>query len=745
MAEWHKTGCVLCAQNCGLELRVDNNRIVKARPDKANPRSQGYCCRKGLNVAYHQHHAQRLTRPLKKIDGEFRAIGWDQALDEIAEKLRRIIDAHGPRALAYMGGGGQGCHFEAAFGVRLLRGLGGQYHYNALGQELTGHFWAIGRFLGKQYLNPIPDESGCEVLVALGWNGMMSHQMPRARKVLTGIAKDPERMLVVIDPRVSETARIADLHIALWPGTDGLLLKALISIILDRGWEAQEYLAEHVSGVEEIRPWFEGFDARAAARVCGLEFTLVEELARLLATKSWAMHPDLGVLMGRHSTAVSYLYGLLMILCGRIGVRGGNVLAGTLMPLGSHSDERAAKTWRTTATDFPAIMGVFPPNVMPEEILSGREDRLRAVICSQSNPLRSYADTTAYERAFSELELLVCCELALTETAALADYVLPGRSGYESWDGTFFAWTWPEVFFQMRRPIVEPEGEPWEVSQIYTELADRLGLIPKIPTSLSLAAKTSRLAFGMAYMSYAKKEPKAWSLAPFILAKTLGPVLGSANLATLWGLLVTAPKSFRADAARAGFAPGMTQGEEIFKALLDHPEGVIIGKVDEENLLAGVKTEDGKINVPAPEMADWLAEITPDKEAAELNGDDEYPLILCAGRHNDLNANTLMRNPAWNRDRRAGTVALNPEDMKKLGLTDGQQVRVVTAAGEEIGELEADPSVRPGTVLIGHGFGMVYEGIQTGVNVNRLTSAANRDPLAGTPLHRYVPCRVEPV
>ena len=141
MGTKHITGCVLCAQNCGLTVEVENNRIVKVTPDKSNVRSEGYFCRKGMNIAYHQHNADRLKYPLKKVGDKFERISWDQAIDEIAEKLKGIIGQYGPRSFAYMGGGGQGCHFEAAFGVRLLRGLGSQYHYSALAQEFAGAFW----------------------------------------------------------------------------------------------------------------------------------------------------------------------------------------------------------------------------------------------------------------------------------------------------------------------------------------------------------------------------------------------------------------------------------------------------------------------------------------------------------------------------------------------------------------------------------------------------------------------------
>jgi len=146
----YKTGCILCAQNCGLEVEIENNRIVKVKGDKSNVRSEGYVCRKGLNIANHQHNADRLKYPLKRVGSTFERISWEQAIDEIGAKLKGIVGQYGPRSFAYMGGGGQGCHFEAAFGVRLMRGLGSRYHYSALTQEFSGMFWVNGRMHGRQ-------------------------------------------------------------------------------------------------------------------------------------------------------------------------------------------------------------------------------------------------------------------------------------------------------------------------------------------------------------------------------------------------------------------------------------------------------------------------------------------------------------------------------------------------------------------------------------------------------------------
>jgi anaerobic selenocysteine-containing dehydrogenase len=738
----HKTGCVLCAQNCGLEVEVENNRIVKVKPDKSNIKSEGYFCRKGMNIAYHQHNADRLKYPLKRVGESFERISWDQAIDEIASKLKNIVGQYGPRSFAYMGGGGQGCHLEAAFGLRLMRGLGSQYQYSALAQEFSGAFWVCGRTHGRQYLHDQPEVNNTDLLLVLGWNGMQSHQIPQAPRQLQRLSKDPDKMLIVVDPRLSETAKIADIHLPIRPGTDALLLKAMISIILKEGWENKAYLENHTSGFEQVKSLFQDFDVRAAIKTCGLDFDQVREVSRLYATRKSSLRYDLGIFMGRHSGLNSYLIVILQAICGRLCAKGGNVINGHMMPMGPHTDERNPKIWRTVATNSFPVCGSFPPNVMPEEILSNHPERLRAVIVTNANPLRSYADTTEYENAFRSLDLLVTAELAMTETAALSHYVLPSRSGYESWDGTFFPLTYPGIHFQMRRPIIEPDGEQMELGEIHLRIADKLGLIPPIPDSLYKAAEESHAAFANALMEYAMTEPKALKVMPFILGKTLGKAMGSVHLAALWGMLQVIPKSFQENAARTGFKPGPTLGEEIFQQIIDHPEGIWVGKIDPENNFAEIKTEDKKINLHIPELLDELKALDATSEEAALIMDPNFPLILMAGRHMSTNANTLMRDPAWNEGKRVCTLAMHPNDAASLKLTDGQQVRVITEAGSEEIELEVTETAHIGHVVIPHGFGMIYNGRKYGANVNRLTKNTHRDQF-GTPIHRYVPCRVE--
>jgi anaerobic selenocysteine-containing dehydrogenase len=410
------------------------------------------------------------------------------------------------------------------------------------------------------------------------------------------------------------------------------------------------------------------------------------------------------------------------------------------MPMGTHTPEEDPGTWKTVMTNIPLIMGVFPPNVMPEEIDNDHPQRIRALIVSGSNPLRSYADTSAYEKAFAKLDLLVTIEVAMSETAVLSHYVLPAKSGFEKWDGTFFQWNYPDYYFDMRRPIVQADGEQVEEANIYVELAERLGMIPNYPPKLRELAR-NRLSYGAALMEYIRNNRNVEPWLPFILAKTLGEELGSMNLAALWGLLARFPMMHPEEVTRAGYQVGPMTGEEIFRKILDTPGGVKIGVVNTENNFSLLKTPDKKIHIYFPEMESWVKEVTPASEEAELMNKD-YPMVLMAGNHMEMVANTIMRDPAWNEGRRPCTLRIHPDDARELGIADGEEVFIETEAGSTKVEAEVTDSSHRGQVVIPHGFGLVHLGKVYGANVNRLAPAKHRDRLAATPLHRYIPCRV---
>lgn len=736
---WKKTSCVLCGNRCGLEVRVENNKIVKARGDKDNPISEGYICRKGMNIAFHQHNKDRVLFPLKKVGDRFERISWDQAISEISEKLKGILDQYGPRALASLVGGGEFAFLSMGFPVSLVRRLGSMWNYSAANQEFSGRYWAHGLTMGSQNIQMESDFEKCDMLMLVGKNPMMSHHFPQARRRLTKMSKDPDRLLVVVDPRVTETARLADIHLTIRPGTDALLIKSMISIILDEGIHNKEYIAKHTDGFNEILPWFSGFDVKAALKVCELDYDLVVRVCRELAARRSSVDDDLGILMNRHSALVSYLLVVLQAICGRIGVPGGSYLGGGR----PGSNPRDPRVWRTLLTDIPAINGMFPPNVLQEEIMNDDPERLRAVLCYATNPLRSYADTTAYEEAFQKLDLLVVADIAMSETAVLAHYVLPCKTAFESWEGDP-GQGFSKVYARMRSPVVEAEGEQKENAEIFTLLADAMGLIPTIPESLYETAGSGNLKeYGQKLGEYMTASPESGKAMRFIIAKTLGSAMGSSHLASIFPLFMQLNKTRQEEAAKAGFPVGPDQGLSIFQAIMSHPEGVLVGIRDpEKNMGANIWTKSKKIQLHNPEVDDWIKKINPVDEEEQLRLDKNFPLIMMAGRHMDYNANSMMRNPEWNKGKRACTLAINPSDAKALGIVDKQMVKVVTEAGEETIEAEVTTDTRKGQVLFPHGFGMVYDGVTYGANVNRLAKNTNRD-FVGTPMHRYVPCRVE--
>ena len=281
---------------------------MRVRGDDAHPISQGYACEKPSRLDYYQNGPHRLTKPLRRrADGSFEEIDWDTAIREVAARFAAVRDAHGGESIFYYGGGGQGNHLPGAYGRATRAVLGSSTSSSALAQEKTGEFWVAGKMVGGYTRS---DFEHCEVALFLGKNPWFSHSIPRARVTLREIANDPERTLIVVDPRRTETAEIADIHLQVKPGGDAFLLAAMVGVIVQEDLVARDWIAEHADGL----------DARAAAlrrrstspgyaAKCGVPEELVRSAARrIAAASSVALFEDLGVQMNRHSTLVSYLH-----------------------------------------------------------------------------------------------------------------------------------------------------------------------------------------------------------------------------------------------------------------------------------------------------------------------------------------------------------------------------------------------------------------------------------------------------
>ena len=762
MSEWKKTWCSLCAVTCGLEMEVEDGKIINVRPDPTSPRSNGYCCRKGRTAKYFVDHGDRVLYPRKKVGDHYEHISWEQAYKEIAEKANDILKIHGPRSAAVIGAGTAAVQTAAGTAAPFLYAIGGRYIFNPIGVEFMADWWSHGRIFGDQSHFLEADDERTEVMIYWGSNAYVSHQMPNAKRICREFSESPDKMVIVIDPRLSETARMADMHIMPALGTDSLFLRALIAIIIENGWENRDYLYRHTKDWALAKSWFRGFDIDGALRVCRIPRQQAEAFAKILTTKKWGMHRDLGLFFGRHATMNSYLCILLTIVCGMCLVPGGNVPPERVISLAG-SDERKAKTWRTPVTNRFPVMGIFPEAVLPDEILGTNPDRIRFAITSLNNPLRSYPDSQKMEEALRSLELLVAIESTETEVAQFADYVLPSTNAYEG-DGGFniFTLNYPEVVFGCRRRIVPPRGEAKEDSMIFAELAQAMGLIPKLPKKLYNAAEEAvesgdRIKYFMKVGAWlAVGNMKYFNLAPSIIALTLGKAMGSADRAVTWGgmLLSKLPRSaimaVESDKkqhpllSRLPVLSDMCKMDAAFRLCEEHPEGAVIARSDEENLMKRhIKHKDGKLHLWCEEIDDYIKRITPEKEAADLALKDGCNMILSAGRHSDSGVNASMRNSATYKYRKPYKLAMNPEDAKRMGFEDGQVVKLSTNKGSIEIPVELSWQISKGYCMVPHYFGLKFEGKTYGMHINYLTDHRDIDELTGNARRRYTPCRVE--
>jgi anaerobic selenocysteine-containing dehydrogenase len=716
---WKSTACCICGNNCGLEVQVRDDRIVKVKGDKKNPFSQGYVCNKGLNVAYYQHHNQRVLSPLRRrADGSFEEIDWDTATAEIAQKLKGILERHGARSVAFIGGGGQANHLDVPYAVFFLKALGSRYFYNALAQEYTQKYWINGQMFGSEGLDFHPDEHRCDVFLIIGSNPWMSHGMQRARWVLSEISKDPARKLIVVDPRRHETAQKADQHLMIKPGTDVYFLLALIHVIVKEGLCETRYLTDHTTGWEEVR-WIADLVTPAkAAALCDLNEAEIVEVARTFAkARRAATRIDLGIYHNVYMMESVYLERVLLAITGNIGVPGGVVFPGSFMELAL---EEGGEKWKTRVAGIEEIRGLFPPNALPEEILTPGEDRIRAVFVEGSNPLRSYADSKLYEEAFRALDLLVVIDPAMSEAARLAHYVLPAKCGYEKFEASFFPKGFPQIFYHLRQPVVNGPAQAKQECEIFFAILEKMGV-----------DVSGLLPFAFLKQAKDQGEPS--------------PVLS-----LIRGFSMMFAMKHRDALIRSGLITGSgDDAAELFQALLEHPEGIYLCDAPDENNLDSIQTQDRKIRLVVPEVLKMLKRLKiPD--TVELAEDKSFPFILQTGERTNYTCNTVQRDHDWRREKLATNyVRMHQQDAGRLGIVDGETVRLTTQRSQVSIQAKVTDDIYPGSVSIPHGFGLIHTNKETGrleqigVNVNELISAGHREPLTGTPLHKHILCRIE--
>ncbi len=743
--EWKKTACILCECNCGLEVQLggdDGRRLVRFRGDKAHPSSQGYACEKPHRLDYYQNHEGRLTQPLRrKSDGTFEPIDWDTAIREIAAKFKAVRDQHGGDKIFYYGGGGQGNHLPGAYAAATRRVLGSRYRSSALAQEKTGEFWVSDRMLGTMTRG---DFEHCQVGLFIGKNPWQSHSIARARVTLKELARDPARTLIVIDPRKSETAAMADIHLQVRPGADAWLLAALSAVLVQEGTIDRAFIEAHTAGFEAVERVLADVPVAEYCRRSGVDEALVRETARVIAeAKSVATFEDLGVQMNRHSTVVSYLHRFLWLLTGNFGKPGAQFVPTPIVNIAG-----GAESGRSSPVAGARIIGgMVPCNVIAEEILTDHPDRYRAMLIEAANPAHSLADSPRFREALDALELTVVIDVAMTETARHADYVLPTATQFEKAEATFFNFEFPHNYFHLRHPLLSaPEGVLSE-PEIHARLCEALGaMTPEDVAPLRAAAEQGLDAFGQLFATQVLADKRLGAIAPVLLYRTLGPVLpaGLAEGAAVWGAVARRAMTDAVSLERAGFGGGpIAATNALFEKLLASPSGVVFAVDEWSTVSSRVDKPNRRIELALPDLLDVVAGLK-DEDPTVVN--EAFPFVLSAGERRSFTANTIIRNPEWRKKDLRGALRMGPVDASKLGVTSGDKVRLATKRGTAEVTVEVSEMMQAGHISLpnGTGIGVGPDG-EGGIAPNELTAVEDRDEFVGTPWHKWVPARVEKV
>ena len=485
-SDWQPTACNLCYANCGILVKTggpDGRSIIKVKGDRDHPASRGYICNKAAQINFYQSAKDRIAQPLRRrTDGGYDTISWDLAIQEIAQKMAAIKETHGGDKIFRYGGGGQGNHLGGSYFSSVSKALGMRFQSNALAQEKTGYAWMMGRMFGT---NVHGEMEHTQCLFIVGKNPWQSNSIQRARVLLKEVSQDPERTLIVVDPRRTESAELADIHLAVKPGRDAWALSAMIAHVIQQSLIPTNWLNDNVIGLDRVLEKFSAIDVEGYATFAGLNPADVRAAAEAISkakTKTSAYYEDLGVQMAPHSTLLSYLNLLMMTITGHFG------RPDTLAPLKSligqffalhdvaEADDAGYEPQGRLSPVVGAriVGGLVPCNVIPEEILTEHPNRYRALWVESGNPCHSLADSHRWREAMRKLDLSVVIDVSMTETARQADYVLPASSQYEKWESTFFNFEYPKNHHHLRAPVCPPMPGTLSEPEIHARMIEAL-------------------------------------------------------------------------------------------------------------------------------------------------------------------------------------------------------------------------------------------------------------------------------
>ncbi|WP_425246900.1 molybdopterin oxidoreductase family protein [Streptomyces sp. NEAU-NA10] len=734
--------CPLCEATCGLTLTIDGTRVTGARGDRDDVFSKGFVCPKGASFGAVDGDPDRLRTPLVRRGGELREATWEEAFDAVAAGLRPVVERYGPNAVGVvLGNPNVHTMAGALYPPVLLAGLGTRSLFTASTVDQMPKHVSSGLLFGDANAIPVPDLDHTDHLLLIGANPLESNgslctapDFPGKLKAL----KARGGTLTVIDPRRTRTARLADRHIAIRPGTDALLLAAMAQVLFEEGAADPGELTQHVQGLDELREALRDFTPEAVAPACDVDAALVRTLAReLAAAPTAAVYGRIGSCTVPYGTLASWLVDVLNILTGNLDRPGGALFPQsatdrTPRPAGPGRGFQLAR-WHSRVSRHPEAKGELPLSALAEEIDTATEEGepIRALIAVAANPVLSAPDGDRLDKALDSLDFMVSLDPYLNETSRHAHVVLPPPPPSQS-PHHDFAFNTLAVRNQVRytRPAVPLE--PGRMAE--TEILARLtlaatGMHGADPSAVDdlVIGQTLGKAVGEPHSPVHGRDPQE------LAAQLTG---GNGPERRLDMMLRLGPYGDGFGARPEGLS---------LARLLEHPHGIDLGPL-RPRLPQPLKTRSGRIELLPQPIADDLPRL---RRALE-----ERPagFVLVGRRHLRSNNSWLHNVPALTGGTNRCTVQIHPEDAERLGVRDGSAVRVKGAGGEVTAPAEVTDGVRRGVVSLPHGWGhdrpgtrLSHASTDPGVNVNQLLDGSLLDPLSGNAVLNGVPVDLAPV
>ena len=698
-----KTYCRNCIAACGMEVTVDNNHIVAHEGDAEHPISQGYKCIKGAMAVEFSDSPRRLLMSKKRQgDGSFVDIDANVATSEIAQKLSQIVAEHGPRSIAlYLGTAGNFNTLGVLLAKAWLHAVQSPNLYSSMTVDQSAK-WVTACRMGI-FASGKPLMEDLDVSIIAGANPVVSHlghpYVPVTHSKPSSHIRNAQKRgakFIVVDPRKSETARLADLHLQIIPGEDATLFAGIVNLILQNGWEDKEFCTQHVAHIDKLRQSVSGYTLDHVASTCGLPAYQIEEVTRLFAQAKRKLAGSVtATSMNGDCNLTEHLIETLNAICGAYR-RAGDVVRnpGVLAP---HPTIAATmpmmRTWemepKLRTQNVGLLFGEYPSALLPDEILSAGEDRVRALIVYGGNPVMAFPDPNKTLKAFENLELMVCVDPRMSETSKVADYVIAPTVAFERHDLTAYGdLTMARPFLQYSAPVLKKPDTVIDDWEFYWQISREM--------SLQLVMKPGLMITGVPY----------------------GAVPG--------GIDIDMENKPRPEQLMADY---LSQSAVSLEQLQAAPGGILL-EGGEEKVLAGEIVPGARLDV-APD--DVVAELL--NLRRRLTGNNRFTYRLTVRRTYEVMNSTYMDSSITAKRYPFNFLFMNDEDMAEEGISDGDRVRIESINGNIVGIAKHDPGLRRKVVSMGHMWGNVNGGDPKVVGGSHTARLVSGDPNSFSPIN----------